>query len=69
MVEAEDQEELTSEVKDTYDMFTVRNKSYQPIIRTITINGVPTAMELDTGAAYCDNPINLSKDSTAGRST
>ena len=33
-------------------MFAVRSKSCKPIIRTITINGVPTPMELDTGAAY-----------------
>ena len=48
----EGDEELASDAEDTYHMFVVRNKLCKPIIRTIIINGVPTPMELDTGAAY-----------------
>ena len=33
-------------------MFTVRSKSCKPITLTVAINGVPTTMEVDTGAAY-----------------
>ena len=50
-----DEEELefaSDDEEDAYHMFAVHSKSCKPIIRTITINGVPTPMELDTGAAY-----------------
>ena len=48
----EGDEELASDTEDTYHMFAICNKSCKLIIRTIIINGVPTPMELDTGAAY-----------------
>ena len=35
-----------------YSMFAVRSDACEPIIKKLTINGVPVEMELDTGAAY-----------------
>ena len=52
LVETEEELEFASDEEDAYHIFAVRSKSCKPIIRTITINGVPTPMELDTGAAY-----------------
>ena len=52
LVETEEELEFASDDEDAYHMFAVRSKSCKPIIRTITINGVPTPMELDTSAAY-----------------
>ena len=51
LVKTDDDEESASEAEDTYHMFAVCSKSCKPIIRTVSINGVPTPMELDTGAA------------------
>ena len=51
IVETEEDDEV-SDPEDTYHMFTVRSKSCKPIILTVAINGVPTPMEVDTGAAY-----------------
>ena len=50
VIETEDNSE--SDAEDTYHLFTVHNKPCKPIIQNVTINGVPTPMELDTGAAY-----------------
>ena len=36
---------------DAYDMFTLTDKFYDPIIIQVTINGVPIKMEMDTGAS------------------
>jgi hypothetical protein len=52
LVETEDEELDATSEEEAYDMFAVHSKSCKPIIRTVTINGVPTPMELDTGAAY-----------------
>ena len=36
---------------DAYDMFTLTDKFYDPIVIQVTINGVPIKMEMDTGAS------------------
>ena len=48
-VEEEDQE---PQEDDVYSMFALKSEACEPIIKNVTINGVPVEMELDTGTAY-----------------
>ena len=50
VTETEDNSE--NDTEDTYHLFTVCEKPCKLIVRNVTINGVSTPMELDTGAAY-----------------
>ena len=51
IVDTEEEDEV-SDPEDTYHMFTVHSKFCKAITLTVTINGVPTTMEVDTGVAY-----------------
>lgn len=33
-------------------MFTIRDVANQPLLESVTVNGVPVVMEMDTGAAF-----------------
>lgn len=35
-----------------YSLFTIRDVANQPMLESVTINGVPVVMEMDTGAAF-----------------